>query len=323
LKRLRLAAAWRLRTWAGRRHGIDTLPLTVQLRRIYILPTGSGLVLGVMVVAMLLAGLNYNSNLGLAFGFLMASIAMTAMHHCHRNLLGLKVDIGLDADGMAGASAPIGFVLLNDSAAARHDIEVRCGDGAEVVTAVAGGAARKLEVALPTPVRGVLDLRQCELATRWPLGWFRAWTYVQAPIRVHVAPRPGGSSLPPASAALHGERAQSGRRGDDDFAGLSPYTPGIPLKHLAWKTLARGQPAAVRTYVDASGSPVWLEYAALPGLSGEARLSQLCRWILDSEAAGQPYGLRLPGLELAVGQLGAHRTACLRALAAFVQEPGA
>ncbi len=41
-----------------------------------------------LLVAMLIAGLNYNSNLGLAFAFLMVSLALVAMHHCHRNLLG-------------------------------------------------------------------------------------------------------------------------------------------------------------------------------------------------------------------------------------------
>ena len=52
---LQLAAAARLRAWAARRHGPDTLPLTIQLRRIYILPTRHGLALAVLILAMLLA----------------------------------------------------------------------------------------------------------------------------------------------------------------------------------------------------------------------------------------------------------------------------
>ncbi len=322
MKRLRLAAAARLRTWARRRHGTDTLPLRVHLRRIYILPTGAGLVLGVMVIAMLLAGLNYNSNLGLAFGFLMASIAMTAMHHCHRNLLGLQVDVDPQADGFAGGSAAIGFVLQNDSAGARHDIELGC-DGARTLVAVGGNAWQKAAVALPTPTRGILRLNQCELATRWPLGWFRAWTYVQVPVTVYVAPHPRGSLAAPAGSALPGDTAPSGRRGDEDFAGLAPYAPGIPVKHLDWKTIARGRPAAVRTYTDSAGAPLWLDFARLRGLDTEARLSQLCRWLLDSEAADRPYGLRLPGLELGPDRGAAHRDACLRALAACGEEAGA
>ncbi len=37
-------------------------------------------------------------------------------------------------------------------------------------------------------------------------------------------------------------------RGDEDFAGLRAYEPGVPLKHMAWKVLARGGEAAVRSY---------------------------------------------------------------------------
>jgi uncharacterized protein (DUF58 family) len=268
-----------------------------------------------MILAMLLAGLNYNSNLGLVFGFLMASMAMVTMHHCHRNLLGLSVDLRRQSDGFAGASADIDFLLRNDSGADRYDIEIRCLSAAQT-TAIAAGAERMAAVALPTPVRGLITLTQCELRTSYPLGWFRAWTYVHAPVAVYVAPRPQGSrSLPPAAAAPGGANVMTGRRGDEDFAGLGPYTPGIPLKHMAWKTLARGGEPAVRNYLDTAGSPQWLDWSMLGDMPREARLSQLCRWVLDYEAARKSYGLRLPELELAPDHGPAHREACLRALA--------
>jgi uncharacterized protein (DUF58 family) len=330
LNRLRIAAAQRLRAWAARKHGKDALPLKIGVRRIYILPTGRGLVLAALVLAMLLAGLNYNSNLGLAFGFLMASMAMVAMHHCHRNLLGLMVDVNELCDGFAAASADIQFRLQNDSGAARYDIEIRCATGAPGAAvaaetiAVAAGASRAAAVHLPTSARGLLTLKACELRTSYPLGWFRAWTYVHAPVTVYVAPRPQGSrAVPPAAAAQGGASALTRRQGDEDFAGLGPYTPGIPLKHMAWKTLARGGEAAVRTYLDTSGSPQWLDWAMLAGTPVEARLSQLCRWVLDYEAARRFYGLRLPGLELAPDLGPTHREACLRALAVFAPGPSA
>jgi uncharacterized protein (DUF58 family) len=321
LSRLRTAAAARLRTWAARKHGQDALPLKIGLRRIYILPTVQGLVLAAMILAMLLAGLNYNSNLGLVFGFLMASMAMVTMHHCHRNLLGLSVDLKRESDGFAGASADIGFLLRNDSGADRYDIEVRCLAAAQM-TAVAAGAERMAAVALPTPARGLITLAQCELRTSYPLGWFRAWTYVHAPVAVYVAPEPRGTRpLPPAATAASGANVMTGRRGDEEFAGLGPYTPGIPLKHMAWKTLARGGEAAVRNYLDAAGSPQWLDWNMLGEMAREARLSQLCRWVLDHEAAHKTYGLRLPDLEVPPDLGPAHREACLRALATCAIAP--
>jgi len=53
------------------------------------------------------------------------------------------------------------------------------------------------------------------------------------------------------------------------------------------------------------------------GLDVETRLSQLCRWVLDAEQAGQRYGLRLPGTTLTPDHGPAHQQACLAALAAF------
>ena len=52
-----------------------------------------------------------------------------------------------------------------------------------------------------------------------------------------------------------------------------------------------------------------------PGLDAELRLSRLARWIVDAEAAGLSYGLRLPGLDLALDAGPVHCSACLEALA--------
>ncbi len=317
---MREAATQRLRRWAARKHGEDTLPLRIAVRRIYILPTTRGLVLAALIVAMLLAGLNYNSNLALAFGFLMMSIALVAMHHCHRNLLGLSVDVAATADGFAGGTAVLELLLENSGRAARHDIEIRCAPGAEAIVTVPEHGSLRALVSLPTARRGILELRQTELRTTYPLGWFRAWTYVQAPQRVFVAPAPRGTATPPATAE-RGEAAGNARRGDENFSGLGAYSPGVPLKHMAWKVLARGGAPAVRQYADTAAAPQWLDFNALAGLDTEARLAQLCRWVLEHAAAQRPFALRLPDVEIPPGLGTAQRSACLRALAACKPGP--
>jgi len=86
---------------------------------------------------------------------------------------------------------------------------------------------------------------------------------------------------------------------------------------MAWKSLARGGEAAVRTYTGLAAQPEWLEWTALEGLDTEARLSQLCLWVLESDGAQRPYGLRIPGTEIVPSGGAAHRFACLRTLAAY------
>jgi uncharacterized protein (DUF58 family) len=314
-----------LRAWAARRHGRDVLPLRISRRRIYILPTRFGVMLAVILAAMLIAGLNYNSNLGLAFAFLVASLTLVTMHHCNRNLLGILVDVTTEIDAFAGREASAEFVLRNESNVERPDVEIRvliqAGVGAAAEGAVGVGrvGARNdavVNVGIPVPRRGVLHVEQFELRTRYPFGWFYAWTYVQSPLAIFVAPAPLGSRTLP-STHESGTAATAETRGDEDFSGLRAYQPGVPLKHMAWKSLARGGEAAVRTYTGLASRPEWLDWAALDGLDAEARLSQLCLWVLESEAAQRPYGLRIPGKEITPSSGVAHRFACLRTLAGF------
>jgi len=132
-----------------------------------------------LFVAMLIAGLNYNSNLGLAFAFLMVSLALVAMHHCHRNLLGLGVDVNVEVDAFAGRDAAFDFMLQNRSAMDRCDIEIRCTPEAEAIKSVGANSYEQVTVNVPVARRGVTRWSQFELRTRYPFGWFRAWTYVQ------------------------------------------------------------------------------------------------------------------------------------------------
>jgi hypothetical protein len=68
--RLRAAIGARVRNWARRRQGMDSVPLTLEKRRVYILPTAFGVLFAFFVLVMLLAAMNYNNSLGLALTFL-------------------------------------------------------------------------------------------------------------------------------------------------------------------------------------------------------------------------------------------------------------
>jgi len=312
---MRQAAIEKIRAWSARRHGPDSLPIKIHRRRLYILPTRFGIMLALVLAAMLIAGLNYNSNLGLAFAFLMASIALVTMHHCNRNLLGLQVDVTAEVDAFAGGEANFDFVLRNDSLIDRRDVEIRC-LGATGMRSAMARSSEPVPVAVPVPRRGVTRIAQFELRTRYPFGWFHAWTYVQGSLTAYVAPSPHGTRTLPAVGGL-GQAARSETRGDEDFAGLRAYEPGVPLKHMAWKVLARGGEAAVRSYSSLAAQPEWLEWSSLEGKDTETRLSQLCLWVLESDAAQRVFGLRIPGKEILPARGAAHRFACLRALAVF------
>jgi uncharacterized protein (DUF58 family) len=176
-----------------------------------------------------------------------------------------------------------------------------------------------VEFALPTQRRGYLECPPIVLATYYPLGLVRAWSRrMPLALRCLVYPRPALASALPASAAGGMQpRSTAAGSGSDDFAGLREYHYGDSPRHIHWKAVARGEGLVTKLFAGEHADLVWLEWDALPDRDAETRLSILCRLVLDAEAAGWRYGLRLPALTLAPGRGGAHRHACLGALALF------
>ena len=165
--------------------------------------------------------------------------------------------------------------------------------------------------------RGVLQLGHCTVSTRYPLGLFRAWAYLELQAECLVYPRPGPKRpLPPSLAYKPHESGDKGR-GVADFVGFRAYRPGDSPRHIFWKAVAREQALLVKQFGGDRADEVWLDWQTLAGMDTEQRLSQLCRWVLDADHGQQSYGLRLPGLEIAIAGGNAQRHRCLEALARF------
>ena len=154
---------------------------------------------------MLIAGLNYNSNLGLAFAFLMSSMALVTMHHCNRNMLRLTVDVTTEVDAFAGreARARVRAAQRVERRSARHRGSLH--GRPRGMGSVAARESETIEVIAPVAQRGVTRISQFELRTRYPFGWFYSWTYVQGSITIYVAPAPAGNRTLP-SARRAGQR---------------------------------------------------------------------------------------------------------------------
>jgi uncharacterized protein (DUF58 family) len=103
---------------------------------------------------------------------------------------------------------------------------------------------------------------------------------------------------------------------------LRNYLAGDALPRIAWKTLARGQ-GLQKQFSAQQGQELWLDWAQLPAVSDEHKLSILTRWVLDAELKGVVYGLRLPDnaagnvSRVPLGQGQSHQAECLKALALF------
>ena len=91
--------------WAKKRQGTDPQVTKLRPGRVYILPTGVGLVYGLMTFAMLMGSMNYNNNLSFVLSFILASLGLVSMHQCQRNLVGLELSFAGVEPVFAGQSA--------------------------------------------------------------------------------------------------------------------------------------------------------------------------------------------------------------------------
>jgi uncharacterized protein (DUF58 family) len=307
----------RMAAWIRRRQGTDLLPVALQRRRLYILPTRAGLAFGALLLLMLIAGLNYANSLALLVTFLLTGLALVAMHACHRNLLGLTVADLSAQDSFAGQHAQLRLRLANNSAQPRLGIEIDgLGTPAVGCTVHANGDAI-VNLRIATPQRGVLPIGRLRILSTWPFGLFRAWTWLHVAHAVTVYPHPAGQRTMPMADGSRDGTAPRESADIDEWATLRPFRDGDSPRQVAWKAYARGAPLLVKEYT-ASGSVERLfDFATLAGLDTEQRLSQLTRWIVNCAADGEAFGVRLPRQLIDLDQGMLHRQRCLRALALF------
>jgi uncharacterized protein (DUF58 family) len=270
-----------------------------------------------MLFFMFLGSMNYANNLALGLTFILGSIGLVAMHHCQRNLAGVRIASASTEAVFAGQIARFGVAIDSDSPTTRHEITVAAEDYACPASSVQPHSRSVVYVDVPATRRGRLPLNHLQISSDYPFGIFRAWTHAHIPMTCIVYPKPAdrGDAPPPMETDIGG--AQDSQRGDEDFAGLRTFHPGDSPRRIAWKAYARGQELQVKQYAGTAVTSHLLDWESLPGMGTEARLSRLCRWIEDAHAAGRAYGLRIPGFEIPPGIGSAHRARCLTALALF------
>lgn len=313
----------RFARWIRKRQGPDALPLILARRRLYILPTRGGIGFALLLMFMLVAGLNYANSIALFLTFLLTGFGLVNMHLCHRNLQGTCL-VSASADPtFAGREGSLTVNLENSAATPRLRIAVAVGDGLQRVTDLPAGGRGVLQLPVPAPRRGRWTIDRLHVVTTHPFGLFRTWTWIHTPLDILVYPRPHGGISPP---VFHGRTpgAQSILPGGtEEWIGLRPFRDGDSPRQVDWKAYARESPLLVKEYASSGADLRVFDFNALQHLPLETRLEQLARWIVDAEATGERYGLRLPALQIEPDRGPEHRHRCLSELAVFGLEPHA
>jgi len=290
------------------------LPLRLTRKRIYILPTRSGLVFGFFLLAMLVAAINYTNNLAFLLTFLLGSISILSAIHAYANLAGLELEHGRLFPAYCGDDARLQF-LFRAGGRVRRRIRVRVGTVVDEFSldAMAGG---EMDLSVPTLRRGLLPLGQVVLSTRYPLGLFRAWSPLVLPVTGLVYPRPS----PPESLdwSLSQGAGEEGGLGavaaSGEFGGIRPYRPEDGLSRVSWKASARGTGLYSKEYRAGVARTLVFDWDKLAG-GYEERISLLAGLVREAERGGLCYGLLLPSVRIDPGHGAEQAHRCLEALA--------
>jgi uncharacterized protein (DUF58 family) len=304
--------------WLFQLRGPETGAIVLVQRRVFILPTRQGLIFAVALLVMLTGSINYTLGLGFILTFLLGALAVNAMIHTFRNLANLRVTGGRAQPVFAGDTAHFTVHLENSGNTDRYAIGLTPDRKTASFVDVPARTVTPATVGIKAARRGVLRPGRLTLFTRFPLGLYYAWAYLELDMHCLVYPHPAHPGLPlPPAAATSAAGAERGR-GQEDFSGLRQYHVGDSPRHIAWKAAAQDRGLLTKQFSGRAESELWLDWTQLPQPMGvEERLSHLARWVLDAHAAGLSYGLRLPGetVDMAVGE--AQRDRCLEALALY------
>lgn len=289
----------------------ETLPIELHRRRIYIIPTGFGITFSVLLLVMLVGALNYANNAALLLTCLLGAASAASMLVAFRSLDGLRLEQIRAHHAIAGQ--PLEITLTFTSTRARSAIRL---DLEQSTTAFAAGATSSTEVALTisTVQRGWQPLPRIRVWSTWPLGLFRAWSWLHPDLSVLVWPRPELAGPPPrglAEADQHMRLHQG-----DDLAALRDYRAGDPQRHIAWKASASHDRLLVKDFEQPQDRPHWqLDWRQLAGMDKESRISRLARWVGEAQAQRRSYSLWLPEKSIPIGSGPQHYAHCMSSLA--------
>ncbi len=297
--------------------GNPTIPVTLGLRNIYILPTGYGWLYLTGVAAMLIGSINYHNNLGFLLTFLLGSLGFTALLHTYGMLYGLRL-IGVSTAPVFAGEFMTVAVTVADTKRPRRGL--RWTFHSDPVVAVNLTAEKRTPVQIPvqTGHRGWFSPPRLHIACDYPLGLFRAWSRINTNVREVVYPHPLTGPAPGIERPTdRGEDDILGGMGTDDFMGLTAYQPGDPPQRIHWQAYSRGRGLFVKQFAGRANAGTLLDIQRIQLGDVEHKLSILCFHVLRAHRHRLSVGLKLNGHVIAPDRGKAHRDRCLRALAFY------
>jgi len=290
-------------------------PFELKYRHIFVLPTKFGLGFGFMLLIMALGALNFNNNMALMLVFLLGTIAQMTTLIAYRNMIGLKVESIFAEPVFCGESALFRVFVSNNGDRQRFAIQAGFAE-AQDCRDFQLHSSEAMHLSQPAIHRGWQEMPSFRLETRFPLGLFKAWSWIFPDSRCLVYPAPARNAPPlPKTGRGGGGLARKGE--GDEIHGLRKYQAGDPKQRVAWRASARHDELYSLEMETPLEEACELDWASLDAVDAETRLSILTAWVIAADRKLLAYSMRIPGEYVAANSGAVHRAKCLELLALF------
>lgn len=305
--------------------------LSLSVRNVYIFFSKQGWLFAMLLIITFIAGINYGNNLVLGVCFYLASVWLISVHLTFAHVSGLKLKllsvsmaavgepvwVSIEVSSESGSpSRQLRFVFDDDIYQAwhkqrqskqgnnnndnndnndTHPIHALSQQRQVILPMLKGSTVIRLPVL--TNQRGQMTLPRLVIDSVYPLGIMRAWAYAYFDSTAWVYPKPLPFDWQKFNKLTQGDVtafSPNQQKGQDDFEMLDNYQLGESLTRVSWAHVARGHGMLTKHFADPVGQERLLDYADMPAVNHEQKLSQLTHALLQLSGQTETFVMNLP-----------------------------
>ncbi|MBL0721964.1 MAG: hypothetical protein JJV88_05235 [Sulfurovum sp.] len=250
--------------------------------------TWYSLLVVVMLFGLFLEAYMHNFNLVYITLFFVFGIAFGAGSIGTFNLGRLEGKYSGSSRLFANIEGKLYFNIINKFKQTSWAIELYSDTSRTLVGYVRGETSETLSIDIVPKRRGDLECKDSYLQSFFPLSTVRFILPIETTYQSLVYPEPKGISL---RSFLNRHKSYFGE--EKDFDGLAPYSGVESPSRIHWASVAKGE-MAVKIFSHEEHTEALYFKFKNSGKNTEARLSQLCLWILACEKSYHPFVIEMP-----------------------------
>jgi len=188
----------------------------------------------------------------------------------------------------ANQKGKISIEVHNNSKTTSWAVTLHHQDDSVNLDQIKGGASKILHLPFFPLQRGTLIHEGTYLQSKYPLSTARLVMKIDQSYQATIYPEPKGDSL---RSFLQEHEAYYGE--EKEFDGLQLYDGSQRLSSIHWASVAKGD-MSVKVFSKETQTPKLIFNFYKVADNDEARLSQLCLWVLECERQNLPYMIQMP-----------------------------